>query len=81
MGQDGAAHEDGNLLNNLDTSVPSLPRLLAATYSLQERHERRDSQSGGHHRKGSRCGVTHVLVNIVNVRSHGGDHGGQACSL
>jgi len=34
MGQDGTAHENGDLLHNLDARVTRLPRLLALTHSL-----------------------------------------------
>uniref|UniRef100_A0A0A9FZ15 Uncharacterized protein n=1 Tax=Arundo donax TaxID=35708 RepID=A0A0A9FZ15_ARUDO len=45
MWQNSTAHENSNLLDDFDTSVPSLPRLLTLTDSLQERQEGRDTQS------------------------------------
>ena len=81
MRQDGTAHENGNLLYNFDACVSSLPGLLALTNSLEERQEGGDSQGGGHHSEGPGGGVTDVLVQVVNVRPHCGDHGGQASSL
>lgn len=36
MGQNGTAHEDGDLLHNLDACVSSLPGLFAFTHSLEE---------------------------------------------
>ena len=36
MRQDGAAHEDGDLLDDLDARVPRLPGLLALTDGLEE---------------------------------------------
>ena len=53
MRQHGAAHQDGDLLADLDTGVTSLPRLLTATDGLQEGKQRRDSKSGGDHGKRS----------------------------
>ena len=34
--QDGAAHEDGDLLHDLDACVARLPRLLALAHSLEK---------------------------------------------
>lgn len=81
MWQDGAAHEDGNLLYDLDAGVTSLPRLLALANGLEEGQQRGDSEGRGHHGEGSGRGVPHVLVHVVDVWTHGGDHGGQASSL
>lgn len=72
--QNGAAHEDGDLLHNLDACVPSLPGLLAFTHSFQEREERGDPEGGGYNSKGSGGGVSDILVHVVNIRSHRGDH-------
>ena len=81
MRQDGTAHENGNLLYDFDARVSSLPGLLALTDGLEERQEGGDSQGGGHHSEGPGGGVTDVLVQVVNVRPHCGDHGGQTSSL
>lgn len=81
MGQDGTAHEDGDLLDDLDASVASLPGLLALAHGLEEGQQGGDAQGGSHHSKGTGCGVSHILVHVVNVRPHGGDHGGQSSSL
>ena len=43
MRQDGTAHQDGDLLHNLNSSVSSLPRLLALAHGLQEGQQRRDT--------------------------------------
>lgn len=61
--------------------MPSLPRLFAATDSLEERQQRRYPESRRHN--GERPGrrVTHVLVDIVDIWSHGRNHRRQACSL
>lgn len=79
--QDGAAHEDGDLLDDLDARVSGLPRLLALTHGFEEGQQGGDAQGRGHHGEGSGCGVSDVLVHVVDVRPHGGDHGGQTCSL
>lgn len=81
VGQDGAAHEDGDLLHDLDAGVAGLPRLLAFAHGLEEGQQRGDAESRGHHGEGSGRGVSHVLVHVVDVGSHGGDHGRQAGSL
>lgn len=81
VGQNGAAHEDGDLLHNLDASVAGLPGLLAFAHGFEEGQQRGDAEGGGHHREGSGRGVSHVLVHVVNVWSHRWDHGRQASSL
>lgn len=47
--QHGAAHEDGNLLHNLDARVPRLPALLGLAHSLEEGQQSGDAQRRGHH--------------------------------
>ena len=37
MRQDGTAHQDGDLLHDLDACVPRLPRLLTLAHSFEER--------------------------------------------
>ena len=81
MGQNSTAHEDGDLLDDLDTGMPGLPGLLAATHGLQEGQQRGDAQGRGHHGERSGRRVTHILVHVVNVGSHGRDHGRKASSL
>lgn len=81
VGQDGAAHEDGDLLHDLDAGVAGLPGLLAFAHGFEEGQQRGDAEGRGHHGEGSGRGVSHVLVHVVDVRSHGGDHGCQAGSL
>lgn len=81
MGQDGTAHEDGDLLHDLDARVASLPGLLAFAHSLEEGQQGWDAQGGRHHREGSSRSVSHVLVHVVDIGPHGGDHGGQTSSL
>ena len=79
--QDGAADEDGDLLDDLDAGVARLPRLLAAADRFEEGQERGDAEGRGDHGKGARRRVAHVLVEVVDVGTHGGDHGGQAGRL
>lgn len=81
VGQDGAAHQDGNLLHDLDARMASLPRLLALAHGFEEGQQGGDAQGRGHHGEGSGRGVPHVLIHVVDVGSHGGDHGGQTGSL
>mmetsp|Transcript_16124 Transcript_16124/g.34854 ORF Transcript_16124/g.34854 Transcript_16124/m.34854 type:complete len:263 (-) Transcript_16124:1194-1982(-) len=81
VGQDSAAHEDGNLLHDLDTSVSRLPTLLGLAHSPQEQEQGWDAQSRSHHSEGSGCCVSHVLIRMIDIRSHSGDHGGQTSSL
>ncbi len=52
VGQHSTAHEDGNLLHDLDTSVPGLPALLTQTHSLQEGKQGGDAQGTGNHTAG-----------------------------
>lgn len=47
--QHGAAHEDGNLLHNLDARVPRLPALLGLAHRLEEGQQRGDAQGRRHH--------------------------------
>lgn len=79
--QDGTAHEDGNLLDNFDACVASLPRLLAFAHSFQEGQQGGNAQGRCHDGKGASCGVTDVLIHVVNIRTHGGNHGSQTSSL
>mmetsp|Transcript_30967 Transcript_30967/g.55423 ORF Transcript_30967/g.55423 Transcript_30967/m.55423 type:complete len:657 (+) Transcript_30967:141-2111(+) len=79
--QHSAAHEDGNLLTNFDARVARLPTLFALTHRFQKRQQRGDAEGGGDHAEGARGGVADVLVDVVNVGAHRGDHGRQAGSL
>jgi len=81
MRQDGATHEDGYLLADLDARVPSLPGLLALADSLEERQQSGNAQRRCHHGKRTRRRVTHVLIHVVNVRTHRRDHCRQASRL
>ena len=79
--QHGAAHEDRDLLHDLDARVARLPALLAQAHRLEERQQRGDAQRAGDDAKRARCGVAHVLVDVVDVWPHGGDHLRQASGL
>jgi len=79
--QDGTTHENGNLLDNFDACVASLPRLLAFAHSFQEGQQGGNTQGRCHDSKGTSCGVTDVLIHVVNIRTHGGNHGSQTSSL
>lgn len=81
VGQDGTAHKDGNLLHDLDARVSGLPGLLAFTHGFKEGQEGGDAKGRGHHCKGSSCGVSDILVHVVNIRSHCGNHRSQTGSL
>mmetsp|Transcript_15797 Transcript_15797/g.40419 ORF Transcript_15797/g.40419 Transcript_15797/m.40419 type:complete len:537 (+) Transcript_15797:1904-3514(+) len=81
MRQRGAAHQDGDLLHDLDAGVAGLPALLALADSLQEGQQCRNAQRTGHHGEGPRRGVAHVLVRVVDVGTHVGDHGGETGRL
>lgn len=67
MRQDSAAHHDGDLLNDFDTGVPSLPRLLRPADGFEERQQRRDAERRSDNREGASGRVAHVLVGVVNV--------------
>jgi hypothetical protein len=45
--QHSTAHEDGDLLHNLDAGVARLPTLLTQTHSLEEGQQGRDAQGTG----------------------------------
>lgn len=81
VGEDGTPHENSDLLDDLDSCVSGLPRLLALTHSLQEGQQGGDPQGRGYDSEGPGGSVTDVLVQVVNIGSHCGDHGGQTCSL
>ena len=81
VGQDGTAHEDGDLLDDLDARVSGLPGLLTLAHGLEEGQQRGDTQGRGHHGEGPGGGVSHVLIHVVDVGTHGGDHGGQTSGL
>mmetsp|Transcript_241 Transcript_241/g.846 ORF Transcript_241/g.846 Transcript_241/m.846 type:complete len:825 (-) Transcript_241:710-3184(-) len=76
-----AAHEDRDLLHDLDARVPRLPALLRLADGAQEEEERRDAQRRGHDGEGAGRGVPHVLVGVVDVRPHRRYHRRQAGSL
>mmetsp|Transcript_29025 Transcript_29025/g.67289 ORF Transcript_29025/g.67289 Transcript_29025/m.67289 type:complete len:780 (-) Transcript_29025:1289-3628(-) len=79
--QDGAAHQDGNLLHNLDAGVPRLPRLLRLAHGLEEGQQRGDAERRRDHGKRTRGRVSHVLVEVVDIGTHGRDHGRQTGGL
>eukprot|EP00968_Pinguiococcus_pyrenoidosus_P024619 scaffold4871_cov260-Pinguiococcus_pyrenoidosus.AAC.6 len=79
--QDGAAHEDRDLLDDLDAGVARLPALPALAHGLEERQQRRHPERGGDDSESSRGGVSNVLVHVVDVRPHGRDHRGEARGL
>lgn len=79
--QDGTAHQDGNLLHDLDARVSGLPRLLAFAHGFEEGQERGNAEGGGHHGEGSSGRVSDVLVHVVDIGSHRRDHRGQPGSL
>jgi len=68
--QDGAAHEDGDLLDDLDAGVARLPRLLGLADGLEEGQQGGDAEGGRDDGEGARRRVTHVLVQVVDVRTH-----------
>mmetsp|Transcript_64871 Transcript_64871/g.127370 ORF Transcript_64871/g.127370 Transcript_64871/m.127370 type:complete len:523 (-) Transcript_64871:1273-2841(-) len=74
VGQHCAPHEDRDLLHDLDARVPRLPRLAALAHRLEKRQQRRDAQRRRHHGERAGSGVAHVLVEVVDVGAHGGDH-------
>ena len=73
MRQNSGAHQDCDLLHDLDAGVPGLPAFAGLTDRLEERQQRRNAQCRGHHREGSSSGVTHVLVRVVNIGPHRSD--------
>lgn len=81
MGQHSAAHKDANLLDDLNSGVSRSPGLLADADGAQERKHRGNAEGGGDDCKSSGGGVAHVLVLMVDVRSHSCNHSGQTCSL
>ena len=62
--QHRASHEDGNLLHNLDTSVPRLPRLFALTHSLEEWQQCRRPEGHRNNGEGARCRISHILDKV-----------------
>ena len=79
--QHRAAHQERDLLHDLDPSVPGHPALAAAAHRLQEREEARHAQGRGHHREGARRRVPDVFVGAVDVGSHRGYHRAEPCRL
>mmetsp|Transcript_35590 Transcript_35590/g.84480 ORF Transcript_35590/g.84480 Transcript_35590/m.84480 type:complete len:456 (-) Transcript_35590:1465-2832(-) len=79
--EDGAAHEDGDLLDDLDACVARLPALLGLTHRLEEGKQGRNSERGGDYGEGARSSVAHVLVEVVNVRAHRRNHGREPSGL
>ena len=54
--------------------MTGFPGLFAVTNCFEEWEKGWDAESGGDYGKGSGGGVTHVLVVVVDVGTHGGDH-------
>ncbi|KAJ6372030.1 hypothetical protein OIU77_002369 [Salix suchowensis] len=77
MGKNSTANQNSNLLNNFDSSVPSLPRFLTLTHSFQEGQQRRNPESRSNNTESSRSCVSNILINIINIRTHSSNHGGQ----
>ena len=67
MREDSAAHENGDLLYDLDTRVTCLPALLALTHGLKEGKECGDTKRRCDDRERTSCGVTHVLIQVVDI--------------
>lgn len=78
MGQNGTTHEDSNLLDDFYACVSRLPRFLRLAHGLEERQQRGYAQRRRDHSESTRGRVAHVLVQIVDIGTHGRDHGGQA---
>ena len=57
--------------------MTSLPRLLALADRLQERQKCGNAEGRGNDGKRTGRGVTHVLVHVVDIWTHGRDHCGQ----
>ena len=81
MGEDGTAHKDGDLLNDFNACVPCLPTLFRVTDCFEERQHCRYSEGTGDDCEGSGSGVADILILMVYVGTHGGNHSGQAGSL
>mmetsp|Transcript_16976 Transcript_16976/g.40740 ORF Transcript_16976/g.40740 Transcript_16976/m.40740 type:complete len:286 (-) Transcript_16976:1562-2419(-) len=81
MRQHGTPHQYGDLLDDLDARVSRLPALGAPTDRLKEGDDAGYAQCRGHHGKRPSSGVADVLVLVVDVWPHGGDHGGQPGGL
>jgi hypothetical protein len=76
VGKDGTAHENGDLLANLDACVAGLPALCGLAHGFEKGEEGVDAQGRGDDGEGTRGGIPHILVHIVNIRPHGSDHSG-----
>mmetsp|Transcript_33286 Transcript_33286/g.56617 ORF Transcript_33286/g.56617 Transcript_33286/m.56617 type:complete len:659 (+) Transcript_33286:1233-3209(+) len=81
VGEDGASHEEGDLLHDLDARVARLPRLAGSAHRLQEREEAGHAEGRGDDGERPRGGVAHVLVGAVDVRAHRGYHGAEPRGL
>jgi hypothetical protein len=67
MGQNCTFHHDGDLLYDTNTGMTGLPRLLAAADSLEEGQKRRNAERGGYDRERTGCGVSHILISMVDM--------------
>eukprot|EP00955_Chlamydomonas_euryale_P007441 78823-Chlamydomonas_euryale.AAC.18 len=76
-----AAHEDGNLLHDLDASVARLPALLRHAHRLEEWQQRGDAERRRDDRERARCRVAYVLVDVVDVGPHRRNHAREAGRL
>jgi hypothetical protein len=65
--QDSASHHDGDLLDDLDTGVTSLPGLLRSTDGFEEGEEGRNTEGGSDDRESTSGSVTNVLVGVIDI--------------
>jgi hypothetical protein len=72
--QNSTAHHDRNLLDDSAASMSCLPGLLASTYCSQKGKKSRNAKSLGYDSESSCGSVAYVLINMINIRSHGADH-------
>mmetsp|Transcript_26965 Transcript_26965/g.39915 ORF Transcript_26965/g.39915 Transcript_26965/m.39915 type:complete len:214 (-) Transcript_26965:452-1093(-) len=79
--QHGASHQHGDLLHDFDPGMPCLPAFTGLTHRLQKGEEGWHTQRTRHHGKRARGGVANVFLLVIDIGSHGGDHGGEAGCL
>ena len=81
VGQNGASHHDSDLLDDTDACTSSLLGFLAPAYGFEERKKRKDPKNRSDGGEGASGRVPDILVGMVDIRLHGGDHMGQNSSF
>ena len=80
MGENTTLH-CGDLSDNTNTGALSPLVFLAPVDGVERGKERRDTKNRSGDGGCTSCGVLDILVGVVDIESHGGDHMGETGSF